>query len=106
MEKVSEKSSKVEHMYILQPRNCSLLFLFFLNKLHPQYGAWTHNPKIKSHMLYRLAGQEPPEIVLLGVIDYKNQCNIFHILYQEVEFILPLCDSSLVLRFVLSKKVS
>lgn len=34
--------------------NNVVYFFSFLSKLYAQYGAWSHDPKIKNHMLYQL----------------------------------------------------
>ena len=40
-------------------------FIFFLSRLHTQHGAWTHNLKINSHLLYYLSQPGVPRITFL-----------------------------------------
>ena len=50
--------------------------LLFLSRLHTQHGTWTHDPDIKSHMLYRL--NQPSVAVLIGsILSHLPTTNLF-----------------------------
>lgn len=46
---------------LMLKKNC----FYFLSKLYAQYGTWTYNPKMKSHMLYWLSQWSTPKKLCL-----------------------------------------
>ena len=68
----------------LSPQLRSAYFLtyflkFILSKLNAQCGAWTHDPEIKSHVLYRLS---QPAALMLNIFSshlmFTHQSNCFN----------------------------
>ena len=58
-------------MHTLKLHRC-LLKILFLSNLYAQRRAWTHNPKIKSCMLYWLSQPgDPPQVFLMSIISWK-----------------------------------
>ena len=49
-----ERSRKLIERYGALGELFCLFFILFFSKLYPQHGAWTHNSKIRSGMLYWL----------------------------------------------------
>ena len=40
------------------------LFFIYLSKLYTQWGAGTHDPKIKSHMFFLLSQADTPDVYI------------------------------------------